>query len=165
MSISVAGLNPQAAFNEQPTNYGLTFMIPVTPTLTGANIPVVGNAVEIAAAVTYNPVGDGSYTSGLLYVKKSATTADFGVIGVCVGGSAPGSTPVAKGLCMVRVAGLARVYVNNTTVLKGPLIQTTTAGVLKYTATAVLGKTVGYALQVLTTPAAATLCFAWIWKS
>jgi hypothetical protein len=165
MTIAVAGVNVGGAFNEQPSNSGLSFPMLVTPTLTGSNIPIVGDAVQIAAAVTYVPAGDGSYTSGLPYVKKSAASADFGVIGVCVGGSAPGSTPVAKGLCLVRVLGLTRVYVNNTTVLYGPLIQSTTAGVLKYTATAVLGKTVGFALQVLTTPAAATLCWAWVAKA
>ena len=164
MTIAVAGLNPAAAYNEQPTNYGLNFIFKATPTLTKTTTPKVGNAVQFAAAITYTPTGDGHYSAGIPLVKKSATSGDHGLIGVCVGGSAPGATPSIGGLVMVRVLGLCQVIVNNTTVVNGSLIQSTTAGVLKYTATAVLGETLGFALEVVTSPATPTKIWAWVGK-
>ena len=161
MTISVAGLNPQAGQNQQPTNYALGFFEQTTTVID--DLPLLGGAVEYGAAITYTPAGDNDNAtlySGLPYVRSTTTTPDNGTIGICTGGSAPGAAPVAGGLTQVCVLGLCQVLVDSTTTFQGSLVTSTTnAGALSAGAS---GQIVGVALQVITSPSRPTLCWAWV---
>ncbi len=161
MTISIAGLNPQACQNQQPTTYGLSFFI--NTTTDDEKLPLIGGCVEYGAQITYTPAGDNDnatpYT-GLPYVRGCSTTPNKGVLGICIGGSSPGAAPVAGGLSQVMVLGLTQVLVDTTTTFQGSLIQSTgNAGALS---AGTSGTIIAVAAEVITSPASPTLCWAWV---
>lgn len=105
-------------------------------------------------------------------VQPSATTADFLIIGILVGGETAAiggtGTPTAippGNVGVVRRVGLARVLCDATTAVGNVLVQSTTiAGAAHPTGTAVLGKTIGVALQAVTISSGTALVYALIEK-
>ena len=164
MPVSVAGLNPEAGQNQYAQNDLFSINIMCAPATT-AGLPV-GTLVELetyVAAIT----GDGSYTgTSIPVVQPSATTADFLLLGVVLGGSTKGVAAIAGGITQVCVDGICQVLVDNTTVVGDVLVQSTSVAGEAHDngTTAVAGKTIGVALQAQTFVAAPTLVWAYIHK-
>ena len=141
----------------------------------------IGTLVEII--VPFNPPTSPPYSGAPaatpFQVKRSATTADFYLLGVVSGivpttgpatqtSTAQNSVPVG-GIAEITVEGPAQILCDDTggaTTEGDPLIQSsTTDGHAKTnTTTAVLGKTIGTALQTVTIGSGSALVWAYIHK-
>lgn len=164
MPVSVAGLNPEAGQNEYAQNDKFVINIEVDPTLT-ANLPM-GTLVELES-YTASITGDGVYVPPAVpVVQPSATTADFLLLGVVLGGSSRGSAAIPGGIAQVCVDGICQVLCDNTTTVGHPLVQSTSIAGAAHdnSTTAVLGKTIGTALQAVTISSGTALVWSYIHK-
>jgi hypothetical protein len=142
--------NPLGAGNEQG-RYGQAIWIFAA---TKTTLPVVGNIVAVKSPYTppATPGDTNQTTVTLAYAIKCPDNAGARMIGVCVGGSTLGTNPVAGGMVMVCVEGIAQVLFYKTTtatVNHSVIINTAHAGLGKDSATPVAGKTLGTILETV----------------
>ena len=97
-------------------------------------------------------------------VIKSTTAADFKLVGIVVGGKAPGLTVPIGTVAQVCVEGICQANFKVSTVKGTVVIQSTaTAGISKSANAVVAGKTIGWVLQTVTIATPFPVTKAWIY--
>lgn len=155
-----AVFNVQAANNQQP-EYAFRYE-PFVWNPSSTATPAIGQVVKLLAT-SVAPNGDGVYTPAYVdIVAHGALTFTF--LGVVVGGSSLGTIPVVGGLTMIATAGLVQALYDNNSTTQGHLALQSAAndGMLTDSATATVGKTVGFIDQTLTISAAGTLVWTYV---
>lgn len=140
--------NASGAHNQGP-RYAQAIMVYA---VTNTTLPLVGHLVVAKTSYAPSTPGDTNATTvATLKAIKAPAAGSFKHLGVCIGGSAPGKTPVKTGEIMVCQLGIATViFAATTTAGHAVIVSTATAGRGKTAATPVLGKTWGFVLQTKT---------------
>lgn len=158
--------NPLAGQNQFPYIAQYLVNVALDPTITAGIL--AGTLVEIEAfsGVNTGDVGGSTGPSSTYtppYVQPSATTADFYLLGIAVGGSTLGNSvsgytagplvaAIPGGIVQVCVFGICQALfdAHNTTAAHVATQSVTTAGTCLDASSAVASKTVGTVLQTVT---------------
>lgn len=147
-------------------NITLTTLTNLVPTHLGTNITTpglgVGAVVELQSwnGLTSGASGSPTYPT----VALSATTADGNIVGVSVGSGAAdqGVTVTGEVIQVVRF-GIAKVIIDNTSVVGHALVQSTGTAGAAHDSGGVTGTTnenIGVALQAVTVSSGLGMCYA-----
>jgi hypothetical protein len=154
--------NPLGANNQQPTYDNRFTVFELDP---GVEDPVpVGTLMQIENYTWPTSPGDGQFTPA--YVEPSAAASPgYRLVGVCIGGSSPGSAAQPGGACMVLTEGLTQILCDASTTAGDPLEQSAaTAGAAKTESTVTAGTGIGVALEAVTISSGTALVPAYIHK-